>query len=419
MIRTPHFSPLRSIVIGSFVVALLLTGCDLTGDSSPQSPDLEVTNDLDSRIIDLTDDSKARTANSADFSVSGVIRVTPPPVVKEGDSMTTTASHLSFNEDGGDRVFVGYKIPGGPFGGGIDVFNAAQPKNLTGINSIKSKNLDVQEIADDPDEGAEYVAGALETNRGDASPSVIVKLSFSGNSGNNITTSNKRLSGNVAKSVVNAPDGDSEHDFYVVTDENALYRYDADLGNELRQSVGGEEISSVAANADVILMLTKAGGIWQTGVGSQNDPDNPTTLDDAGIDPIGIARLNVGSHASSSQSFNFAALNEGGFRILNAGGTDVLFRQTEGTYTSVSATNESDYLYASRNNGTVEVYEFEGNNSWSPDPVDTINTAEFEGGGANTQSNQVLAVGDYLYVANSTDGLLVLEVDDGSPGGGP
>lgn len=177
--------------------ALLLTGCDVTGDIAPQSPNFTVSDeDLSERITSLDPGDAATTnASARDFSVEGVSRVVPPTVNGEG----ATVSHISFNGEGGDRVYVGYKIPGGKFGGGIDVFNAANPSNLTGINSVKSTNLDVQEIADDPDEGAEYVAGALKTNKADASPSVIAKLSFSGNSGNNLTTTHERLSANVAK----------------------------------------------------------------------------------------------------------------------------------------------------------------------------------------------------------------------------
>lgn len=421
MIRTLHASPLHPILAASLVVALLLAGCDLTGDSSPQSPTFTVTDDLDQRIVSLNSgESATADASAKNFSVQGVIRVEPPTVKGEG----TTASHLSFNDRGGDRVFVGYKIPGDKFGGGIDVLNAANPKNLRGLNSIESTNLDVQEIADDPDEGAEYVAGAVETNKGDASPSVITKLSFSGNSGNNITPTHERLSANVAKSVVNAPAGDSQHDLYVVTDDNSLYRFDANLGNRLRQTAGtGVEFSSIAAHQSSLIMLTKSGEIWESDVSPPGAPqESDLTLDGSNIDPVGIARITASSHQSSSDTFVFAALNEGGFRVLDDDVDTELFSQTNGEYTSVSATDESDYLYASRKNGTVEVYEFDGSNgpSWGDTPVATINTADFFDGTANTQSNQVLAAGDYLYIANSTDGLLVLEIgSSGGPPGGP
>jgi hypothetical protein len=370
-----------------------------------------VTNDLDQRITSLDQGKTATTSVSAkEFSVNGVIRVEPPTV----NGQETKVSHVSFNSDGGDRVFVGYKIRGGEFGGGIDVFDADQPDDLEGINSLKSENLDVQEIADDPDEGAEYVAGAVETNRADVSQSVITKLSLSGD---DITVSDERLSANVAKSVVNAPSGDSQHDLYVVTDGNALYRYDSSLGDELKQTVSGVEFSSITAHQDLLIMLTKSGALWKSDFSSANDPwKSDLTLEESEIRPLGIARLTTSNHENSSDDFVYAALNTGGFRVLDDDADTELFRRTEGDYTSVSATDESDYLYASRTNGTVEVYEFDGNNSpsWSSDPIATINTANYEDGSSNVQSNQVLAVGDHLYIANGSEGTLVLEVDDGS-----
>ncbi|PSQ81640.1 MAG: hypothetical protein BRD46_01575, partial [Bacteroidetes bacterium QS_8_68_15] len=127
-----------------------------------------------------------------------------------------------------------------------------------------------------------------------------------------------------------------------------------------------------------------------------------------------IARLTTSNHESSSDDFVYAALNTGGFRVLDDDVDEELFRRTEYDYTSVSATDESDYLYASRTDGKVEVYEFDGNDSPSWDLIDTINTANYQDGSPDVQSNQVLAVGDYLYIANSSGGTLVLKVNDGS-----
>jgi hypothetical protein len=117
------------------------------------------------------------------------------------------------------------------------------------------------------------VAGAVATDKADASPSVITKLSFSGNGGNNITSSSKRLSANVAKSVVNAPAGDSQHDLYVVTDGNSLYRFDSGLENQLRQTVPGAEFSSLTAHQDLLVMLTKSGALWTSDFSSPSDPE--------------------------------------------------------------------------------------------------------------------------------------------------
>jgi hypothetical protein len=401
----------------AFAIALLvLSGCDLTGETSqPQSPNFEVTNDLESRITDLSGGTRSTAARvtataESDFSVSGVARVEPPEV----KGTRTKASHLSFNDEGDDRVFVGYKIRGKSYGGGIDVLDAKNPKNPKSTNSLETDNLDVQEVIDDPDAGAEYVAGALETKKKNRSPAALTKLSLSG--GNGISVDHKRLSGNVAKSVVNAPSGDSQHDLYVVTDGNALYRYDSSLGNELEQTVSDDaEFSSITAHQDLLIMLTQSGALWKSDFSSPSDPwEGDLTLEKSEIRPLGIARLTASDHEDSSDNFVFAALNTGGFRVLNDDASEELFGRTEGDYTSVSATDESNYLYASRTDGTVEVYEFDGNNSpsWSSDPIATINTANYEDGSSNVQSNQVLAVGDYLYIANGSEGTLVLEVDE-------
>ena len=87
------FRPFRPRVVRvglpAFVIALLvLSGCDLTGETSqsPQSPNFEVTNDLESRITDLSGETRstvvARVTATAesDFSISGVARVKPPEV---------------------------------------------------------------------------------------------------------------------------------------------------------------------------------------------------------------------------------------------------------------------------------------------------------------------------------------------------
>ena len=416
------FRPFRPRVVRvgfpAFAIALLvLSGCDLTEETSqpPQSPNFEVTNDLESRITDLSGGTRSTAARvtataESDFSVSGVARVEPPEV----KGTRTKASHLSFDE-GNDRVFVGYKIRGAPYGGGIDVLDANDPNNLKRINSLETDNLDVQEVIDDPDAGAEYVAGALETKKKNRSPAALTKLSFD-DSDDDISVTHKRLSGNVAKSVVNAPSGDSRHDLYVVTDGNALYRYDSSLGDELKQTVSDDaEFSSITAHQELLIMLTKSGALWKSDFSSANEPwKSGLTLEESEIRPLGIARLTASDHEDSSDNFVFAALNTGGFRVLNDDASEELFSRTEYDYTSVSATDESNYLYASRTDGTVEVYEFDGNNSpsWSSDPIATINTADYQDGSSNVQSNQVLAVGDYLYIANGSEGTLVLEVDE-------
>ena len=424
------FRPFRPRVVRvgfpAFVIALLvLSGCDLTEETSqsPQSPNFEVTNDLESRITDLSGGTRSTAARvtataESNFSVSGVARVKPPEVEKNGNSYQTKASHLSFNDAGDDRVFVGYKIRGAPYGGGIDVLDADEPKNLRSTNSIETDNLDVQEVIDDPDAGAEYVAGALETKREVVSPAVLTKLSISG--GNTSVESHERLSGNVAKSVVNAPSGDDQHDLFVVTDENALYEYNSSLGNENKYTVSDDvEFSSITAHQQGYrIMLTQSGALWTSDFSSEPSKSDQTLKESAEIRPRGIARLTTSHYESSGEDFVYAALNTGGFRVLDGDVDEELFSRTEGDYTSVSAPDGGNYLYASRTDGRVEVYEFDGNDpsslSSDDDPIATINTADYQDGSSAGQSNQVLAVGSYLYIANGSGGTLVLEVNDGS-----
>ncbi|PSQ99284.1 MAG: hypothetical protein BRD48_04690, partial [Bacteroidetes bacterium QS_9_68_14] len=196
----------------------------------------------------------------------------------------------------------------------------------------------------------------------------------------------------------------------------SLYRYDSSLGDELKQTVSENvEFSSITAHQDLLIMLTKSGALWKSDFDSPSEPwESDLTLEESEIRPLGIARLTTSN--PGNEDFVYAALNPGGFRVLDDDVDTELFRRTEGDYTSVSAPDESDYLYASRTDGTVEVYKFDGNNSpsWSEDPIATINTAGYQDGSPNVQSNQVLATGDYLYIANSSEGTLVLEVNDGS-----
>lgn len=184
----------------------------------------------------------------------------------------------------------------------------------------------------------EYVAEAVETNEAGVSPSIITKLSFSGN---NITVSEERLSANVAKSVVNTPGGDDRHNLYVVTDGNSLYRYDTNLGDELVQTAGpSTEFSLIAAEGGTISLLAQSGTLWRSDFGSASPLEQSDLgLDESGIKPNGIARFTASDHQNKNNGgiFVYAALNEGGFRVLDDAVDTELQRQTEGDYTSVSA----------------------------------------------------------------------------------
>lgn len=421
MVKKVH-SRVRIVPLALLLVGLLFGGCDLMEEnSSPQTPKFEVTNDLESRMTPLEDSSTtslqggaSATMNSSNsLLVFGVLRVAPPDVNGTG----TVASYLSYDSyQGPDRVSVGYKVRGEEFGGGIDILNALTPLVLNPfpVNSIQATNLDVQEVVGASDSQAQYVAGAVQTNLADESPSVIAKLSFPEGE-DDVDITSKRLSANVAKSVVNAPSGDAQYDLYAVTDGNSLYRFTSNLGDKLRQTAPGANFSSVAAHQGRIVTLDKNGELWYSTPTSTGDlsKDNTPSFNGTGINPLGIARVRTATHEATNDQFVFVALNQGGFRVLNAEATTELFGRTSGNYTSVSASGNGNLLFASRDNGQIEVYEFTGstgNPSWTSSPIATINTRDFGDVPPETQVNQVLAIGNILYVANSRGGLLVLKV---------
>ncbi len=67
---------------------------------------------------------------------------------------------------------------------------------------------------------------------------------------------------------MNAPDGDQDHDLYVVTDEETLYRYDSSLGNEGTEEVQGAEFRSVATTANDIFTVDRGARVYSSSVQS-------------------------------------------------------------------------------------------------------------------------------------------------------
>lgn len=424
MTRFLTSSALRTVVLAVGVSLFLLVGCDFTSQSSSSSSQssssFEVTNDLGDRITLLS--GKARSdagpAGKKDFRVKGVLRVEPPTINGEKASV----SYLSSDTN---HVFVGYKIAGKEFGGGIDIFDASDPTALgdNKITSVESQSVDVQEVVDkdtknDPsDVPPLYVAGSklppgplVETN------AVAMRLvtSLSG-----VDVKTVRLSGNVAKSVAEAPRDDPRHDFYIATDDSTVYRFNEDLEDRFEQAVEFREWSSVTATQNGLFALSKSGNIWTAGYSSPSPLTEKISMDGSGINPGGIARIQS-ARAADGCPYVLAALNTGGFRMLSGDASTELFTRASGNYTSATMMGGM-FLYASKGNGEVEVFEFNPNDDNNPiksDPIRTIDTSKFPSDFAGPeQVNQVIRAGDYLYVANSTGGVLVLEVTSPSSTG--
>ncbi len=365
-----------------FVLALTLgiallsfTGCDTFKDDSSgeEEEDYEVTDDLGGRIDTPSDSGKATTighkkAQNVSFSLEA--RIQPPTV--NGTSARTT----SLNFDGNDNLYIGYLLVGNPFGGGIDILNAADPTNLTGATSLKSANTDVQGMTSPPDQDLVYVAEATRPEQADTSPSRVSVVELENGSA---SVTSRRLTGNVAKSVAVEPSDDQTgHDFHVITDNNSLYRFDNDLNEDtmLRQTVeDGVSFSGLATHQDQVFTLSVEGQIYYSDWGSANPLQSDAVNLDSGIELLGIGRLSAYDQSDGQFTQDerlFAALGSNGFAALDDDADDVKYRVTEtgtpgpegepGYYTSVTLHGKvpsinGDLVYGARRYGIVDVYE--------------------------------------------------------------
>jgi hypothetical protein len=368
------------------------------------------------------------------LSFTGVAQVSPP-----GD--TTRASHLSYASG---TVYAGYKALGAPLKGGVDILDASDPTTLLEVSSIGGRNLDVQEVAYDADENALYVAGALKpsTFGGDlkGTPSSLIRVTnFS-----DPETLVAGLTGTVGKSVVNAPDSDQEHDVYVVTDQTSLYQFNAALENKVRQQVQDGEFRSVATTQNTIFTVDRSATVNSIGIGSGGSFTEEQAVA-SGVGELAIGRLQARGKAVLNGDRLFLALGSEGLAVLNAQDGEVLFRKADPYYTSVSLHRDasgvseqpSDLVYASRLDGTIDLLRVGENgidaggtntglnefgsidlNAFSglsiSSDVSTSNANASSGAGASAQQvNYVLATGCYLYIANSQDGVVVLQIGNG------
>lgn len=351
-----------------------------------------MTNDLGARMTLLNGTAKMRrfgaidesrvTKASAEFSLTSVAQVTPP-----GD--TTRASHLTYANG---TVYAGYKARGAPFRGGIDILDASAPTNLLDVGSLGSDYLDVQEVAYDSDESVLYVVAALNPSTYGkdlkGTPSSLIRVTnFS-----DPETQVAGLSGTVGKSVVTAPDSDGEHDVYVATDEEAMYRYDADLGNEMLQQVPGAEFRAVATTSSDVFTVDRSGTVYASDVGSAGSFTEVQTLG-SGVDELAIGRMQARNESVLNGERLFLALGAEGIAVLDASSGDVLFRKEGPYYTSLTlheddpevANGPTDLVYATRSNGILDVYQVEeggidtGDASTGLDEVGTFDLSELDG----------------------------------------
>jgi hypothetical protein len=219
----------------------------------------------------------------------------------------------------------------------------------------------------------------------------------------------KRLSHNVAKSVVLGTDPEA---VYVPTDENDLYRLGPDLETKTKQTAGGAAgFRSAVAQDGQIFVLDRSGRLLKTSAGDFQALSSVGTLTDGPFGNGTVARL----HADADRLY--AALNEQGFALVAPTGAPAWTSDAvpfPSRYTCVSA--GSDYLYAGRFDGRIEVYRRPDTISGQgPDWIGTFGPWGGTYGGGDLSGapiNHIEVVGDHLYAASSGDGLVVIRVDE-------
>lgn len=457
--RTRCFSPfLLALALGA---VLVLAGCDSTGQNERLSSDdapplLRVTNDLGGRLTVLGGDAQSATLSAVSsattstaknaFTLRAVSHVRPP---QSGYS----AGHLS---TGRNDVFVAYKIPGDEFGGGVDILDANDPTQLTDEdNALISTDLDVQEVAyglGTPNRL--YVAGAVDFEAIEArdfggTPAVMIRAEIEDNGnvstdgGGNVRAVEAAMPDNLVKGVAVATSSDSEHTVYAVTDGGSFFEFNAELGNRGEvSSLSSTTPDAIAANAEFssvtaldgenyAQVLTKDGRVYSIGTAA---PDVGKVYERAlGLSAVtinGIARISGHDHSGGGNSsvtakLLYGALNSGGLVVLDQTGSTKLYEKTDRYYVSVTAADYSNGIsrvYAAGPGGRIDAFEVtsaitDGVISTGLQLVGSFDLGGLReiGAGSSIGSadvNQILAQGDYLYVAASDEGVVVLEIDE-------
>lgn len=441
-----------ALVVG---ISLLLVGCDSVSKSTTDNrPLLKVKNDLSERMTVFDEEAAsaqakliplAGTAAKSAFTLRAVSHIRPP-------NSGYSAGHLS---TGRNDVFAAYKIPGTAFGGGVDILDANDPTQLTNEdNALISQDLDVQEVAYEI--GAPnrlYIAGAVDFEAIEArdfggTPAVMIRAEVqdNGNVARNgtgdVRVVEAAMPHNLVKSVTVATSNDANHNVYAVTDGGSLFEFDNGLGSrvELNSASGttpdvigaGAEFTSVTSldGENYAQVLTKDGNVYSIGTAGADDGkvyERALALN--AVTTNGIARLSgydhsAGGNSSVTAKLLYGALNSGGLVVLDRTGTTKLYEKTDRYYVSVTAADYSgaSRVYAAGPGGRIDVFEVtsaitDGNTSTGLQLEGSFDLGGLQeiGAGSSIGSadvNQILAQGDYLYVAASDEGIVVLKVDE-------
>ncbi len=354
-------------------------------------------------------------------------RVAPPDV--DGDGTSERASHLSLSS-ATNRLYVGYKIVGDPYGGGVDILNVGGAL-ADGSDALQTDDLDVQELAVRDDNEALFVGAALAPdNLGP--PSQLHSINLNPNSGNPVSPNDieydeAQLPGELAKSVVTGFSSGT-YDAFAASNVNSLHGIETTgsgweidaVTTETRGSSSSLQFRSVAeTSAGTAYALSDGGHLYEfsSGLPQVTSSSLGALNSDASIARLSAHSVDVTGDGNADSEFLFVSLNENGFRVVDPSTGEVRFSDPNLYTTSVTAT--ADTVYVATGDG-LSVYAVESglSNTDSADGLnDLVRTSvsdfSIQGGSVPTpteaQVNHVVHDGSYLYIAKSTDGVYKVE----------
>ncbi len=415
-----------------FGAALLVAGCDSVGDQ-PKDPDdnaLWSMSSVEGRITNYEGSSASGVAASSapqapSFEIKS--RVAPPDV--NSDGTPERASHLSVST-ATDKLYVGYKVVGDPYGGGVDVIDVGG-SFADGSNALQTDDLDVQELAARDNDEALFVGVALAPdNLGP--PSQVHSINLDPNSGNpaspnDIEYDAAQLPGQLVKSVVAATNS-GPYDAFAASNVNSVHGIETtgtgweidNVTTETRGSSSGLQFRSVAeTSSGTAYALSDGGHLYEFSSGLPRVTNSSLgALDsDDSIARLSAHAVDVSGDGNADSEFLFVSLNENGFRVVDPSTGEVRFSDPDLYTTSVTAT--ADSVYVATGDG-LSVYAVESglNNTTPTDGLNdlvrtSISDFTIQGGTVPTpteaQVNHVVHDGSYLYIAKSTDGVYKVE----------
>ncbi|WP_233993912.1 cadherin-like domain-containing protein [Salinibacter altiplanensis] len=401
-------------------LGLVLSGCDGTipmgtepGTASESASSLfQKTDDLGTRMTGLRKTaSLTRTASPDLPSTDGSMRIVLASVTRVAPPRDTM--RVGALVHAGGTIYIGYKTPGGPFGGGIDRLDASDPTTLLAPSGLGSDVLDVEDVAYDEDDEALYLTGGLRPSAydGDLRGTPASLLKVDGMEAPQATVTG--LTGSVGKGVAVAPERDGKHEAYAVSGGEALSQFGVALDDRTRRDISGAALESVETTPSALFVADRGGSVYAGPI-----EDDAALTEVSGLEDERVEQLQVRRDAVLEGDRLFLALGTGGVAVLDATNGDVLFRREGPTYTSVSLHEEdpavpnepSGLVYAARPDGRLDVYQV-GREGLDPgDPatglrdVGAINLGALMG--AAPPIHRVVGVGCHVYAAGR-DGTVV------------